>query len=161
MAADLHPDLAHLAPLVGIWEGTGVGDYPSIEAFAYAERVELTHGGRPFLAYRQQTRRAGDHPDAGLPLHAETGYVRPVGSDGLEWVIAQPTGIVEIHEGTIAGTRIELTGRVVAGTSTAKEVATVERRLTVEGDELRYEVWMAAVGLAHQWHLTAELHRVG
>ena len=155
----LHPDLAELAILLGTWRGNGHGAYPTIESFDYVEEVTIGHFGKPFLSYSQRTRRAGDHPEAGAPLHAETGYWRPAGPGGVELVIAQPSGIVEIDEGTIEGSIIRLRGTTVAMTATAKEVRSVERRIEVEGDTLRYELWLGAVGQEHQLHLTATLSR--
>ncbi|RPI24197.1 MAG: FABP family protein, partial [Actinobacteria bacterium] len=101
----VHPDVAALAFLVGTWEGDGRGIYPTIEDFAYHEVVEIEAPPKPFLAYRQRTRRAG----TGEPLHMEAGYFRSVGEGSVELVIAQPTGIVECHSGTVDGGYIHLT----------------------------------------------------
>ncbi len=155
----LHPELDALGILVGTWRGTGRGDYPTIEPFEYDEEIVIGHVGKPFLSYRQTTRRAGDHPDAGEGLHTETGYFRAAGPGRAELVIAQPSGIVEIQEGTIEGGAIRLSGTTVATTSTAKEVRTVERRIDVAGATMTYELWMGAVGRSHQFHLVAELVR--
>ncbi|MDE0138299.1 MAG: FABP family protein [bacterium] len=153
-----HPDLDSLAFLVGTWRGGGNGRYPTIEPFEYLEEAVYTPGpGKPFIAYRQRTRRAGA---AGEPLHSESGYIRPGGPDGAELVVAQPTGIVEVHTGEIDGRQVHFRSKDVRLSSTAVEVSRVERRIRVVGDTMRYRVWMAAVGQPLQVHLEAELTRV-
>ncbi len=153
-----HPDLNSLAFLVGTWRGTGSGRYPTIEPFDYVEEAIFTPGpGKPFIAYLQRTRRAGGE---GEPLHSESGYIRPGGPDGAELVIAQPTGIVEVHTGTIDGNQVQLRSREVRTSPTAVEVSRVERSIRVDGDTMRYQLWMAAVGQPFQVHLEAELTRV-
>ena len=153
-----HPDLASLAFLVGTWRGTGNGRYPTIEPFEYVEEAVFTPGpGKPFIAYRQRTRRAGGEGEA---LHSESGYIRPGGTEGPELVIAQPTGIVEVHTGEIDGNQVCFRSREVRTSSTAVEVSLVERCIGVVGDTMRYRLWMAAVGQPLQVHLEAELTRV-
>ena len=156
--ADLHPSLAPLAPLLGTWTGRGTGDYPTIEPFDYLEEVVFSHVGKPFLSYTQRTRSAD-----GLPMHAETGYLRVPAEGRVELVVAQPSGIAEIDEGTVSvevgAVVIELASTAVTRTSSAKEVVAVERSLTVAGDELHYTLRMGAVGKPTQNHLTATLLR--
>ena len=54
--ADLHPDCVPLAWLLGRWEGAGVGDYPTIEAFRFGQEVEFTYvPGKAFLAYTSRS----------------------------------------------------------------------------------------------------------
>lgn len=152
-----HPDIAPLEFLVGTWRGRGRGDYPTIDGFDYVEEISFSTMPKPFLAYQQRTTRADD----GQPLHAETGYVRPV-QDGPELVISQPTGIVEAHRGRLEEQQIIWDSHRVAMTPTAEShrVTKVRRELRVEGDELRYELHMGAVGQPLQLHLRATLHRV-
>jgi THAP4-like, heme-binding beta-barrel domain len=159
MAADLHPDLQALAPLLGAWEGRGSGTYPTIEPFDYVEEVVFSHVGKPFLVYAQKTRAATD----GKPLHAETGYLRVPQHGHVELVLAHPSGITEIEVGTYTadGMTIELdmTASTIGLTPTAKEVTALGRRFRVDGDELSYSLQMAAVGQPVQHHLAAVLHR--
>jgi hypothetical protein len=153
----LHPALEPVAGLLGVFEGTGHGDYPTIEAFDYAERVSFTHVGKPFLAYEQRTWQ----PATGAPMHAERGYLRMVGDGRVELVLAHPTGIVEVQEGTLQAGVLELHSTVVDGSSSAKQVAGLRRRFTLDGDVLAYDLWMAYGEVPETHHLHAELHRAG
>ncbi len=153
----LHPALEPVASLVGTWRGTGLGEYPTIESFEYAEEVTFTDVGRPFLVYAQRTWA----PD-GRPMHVETGYFRLPGDGTVEFVLAQPMGQTELAEGTLApasgGFSVELRSRVV-NAATAKTVDETVRRIRLDGDELTTTFAMAAVGVPMTHHLSAVLTR--
>lgn len=160
---DLHPGIAVLAPLLGTWSGTGAGEYPTIASFGYLEEVTFSHVGKPFLAYSQKTRADAADAEPGRPLHAEVGYLRVPAPGRVEWVLAHPTGITEVQEGTLLvdGTTIamELTATSIGLTASAKNVTALSRSVRVDGDELTYMLRMGAVGLPLQHHLAATLRR--
>ncbi|MFQ5558128.1 MAG: FABP family protein [Acidimicrobiales bacterium] len=155
----LHAACLELAPLLGVWRGSGRGDYPTIEDFAYDEELVFTHAGRPFVAMSQETTDAG----TGEPRHAESGYLRPRSGGVVELVVCQPSGVVEVDVGSVLptsdGIELEVTSSEIAPAPTAKSVTEVRRRLVVVGDTLVSELWMAAAGEPLTHHLTAELHR--
>jgi hypothetical protein len=161
VGATLHPAAEALAFLLGTWTGAGRGRYPTIEPFEYGEEVRVWHVGKPFLAYTQRTWAIDD----GRPLHAEAGYWRATVTGGVELVLAHPTGIVEVEEGTVEAERggrariLALATSTVGRTATAKAVDRLERTIRVDADTLTYRLRMAAVGQPLQDHLEAELHR--
>lgn len=154
-----HPDIAHLAALLGTWRGSGHGEYPTIEPFDYHEEIHFGHVGRPFLTYRQRTRHAGD----GRSLHSETGYLRSTGPDRVELILAHPTGITEICEGSAvaedSGVRLELESTRIGLSTTAKSVTALGRTIHLTGNTIDYSLRMAAVGQPVLHHLAAVLHR--
>jgi hypothetical protein len=156
MTPPLHPDVEVLAFLLGEWRGEGRGEYPTIEDFGYREEVVFGHVGKPFVSYTQRTWALDD----GRPLHTEAGYLRPQPGGHLELVIARPSGLVEVDEGFVRDRRVELTSTLIARTPTAKEVTDVRRILDVDGDVMRYQLEMAAVGQPRQFHLEAQLRRI-
>ncbi len=154
MAPELHPEVAHLSFLLGTWKGEGRGDYPTIDAFTYSEEATYGHVGKPFLTYAQKTRGVD-----GLPLHAEVGYLRPSGSEGVELVLAHPSGIAEIQVGTVRGQSLQLRSASIQLAPTAKDVRALARSIDVTDGEMRYLVEMQAVGQEMQFHLQATLFR--
>jgi hypothetical protein len=161
----MHPALAPLADLIGTFEGDGRGDYPTIDPFRYRERVVFSEHGKPFLTYQQHTW----HPDTAAPMHTEVGYLRvpgaaaddPTGTTRVELVVAQPTGIVEVDEGTLDDGVLTLATTTLGRTATAKDVRSVRRTLALHGDLLVYDLWMAYAHVPDTHHLHAELRRTG
>ncbi|MFN8018922.1 MAG: FABP family protein [Acidimicrobiales bacterium] len=154
MTPSLHPDLDPIADLVGTWSGTGTGEYPTIDDFAYVEELTFGHVGKPFLSMVQRTR----DPGTAAPMHAESGYLRLPAPATVELVVAQPSGLVEVGTGTVGPGHLVVRS-VVHATPTAKEVTAVERELRWGDDVLTYDLRMAAVGQPMLHHLSAVLER--
>ena len=176
----LHPACEPLAALLGVWQGRGRGDYPTIEPFEYFEEISFAHIGKPVFIYSQKTRDA----QTNQPLHGESGYWRPVAPGSLEVVLAHVTGVTEITEGSFSHPgadpsggatngaahghlRIELASTAIGLTSTAQQVAQLKRVFVLqpgsdtEPAKLNYTLDMAAVDQPLQFHLEAELKRAG
>ena len=160
-APDLHPNLEHLAFLVGEWQGLGVMGYPTVEESRYEQEISFSHDGRPFLAYISKTWLIDDDGKRVRPSGVETGFWRKgKGDRDVELLIAHPTGFVEISVGEVVFNKIELVTDLLARTETAKEVTALQRLYgLVEGD-LAYAIDMAAVGQPLQAHLSARLQKV-
>ena len=81
----------------------------------------------------------------------------------VELVLAHPSGVTEIDEGTLTQTGdslvIDVRSTSIGLTSSAKDVVALTRSIRVAGTELTYSVAMAAVGQPLQHHLAATLHR--
>ena len=155
----LHPNLVPLHALLGTWTGTGAGEYPTIESFGYAEEITFWHVGKPFFAYQQKTKALDD----GRPLHAEAGYLRVPAPGRVELVLAHPTGVTEIEEGSYSVfddvATIEVVATTVGLTTSAKDVTALSRSFRIDGDTLTYTLRLGAVGQPLRHHLAATLHR--
>ncbi len=157
MEPRLHDDVADLAFLLGRWTGRGEGVWPPGEPFRYGEEMAFEHVGDAFLLYAERSWSLDD----GSPLHLERGFVR-AGADGrVELTLAHPLGLAEVSEGRREATTIDVAATAIPRTATGAEVTALRRRIEVEGEVLRYELWMAMRGEEPTRHLTAELRRTG
>jgi len=81
----------------------------------------------------------------------------------VELILAHPTGVTEIQEGTVTVddgvVELELTATAIGLSSSAKDVTALSRSFRVDGDELTYTLRLGAVGQPLQHHLAATLHR--
>lgn len=154
----LHPGLAAVSGLIGTWRGEGSGEYPTIDSFQYTEEVTFTDVGKPFLHYLQRTWSA-----AGAPMHTETGYLRVLAGNAVEFVLAQPTGQTELAQGPLESTSDGFTCLLrsqIVNSASAKPVDTTERHLELAGDTLNLRFAMAAVGLPMTHHLSSVLRKI-
>ena len=152
----LHEDLAPLAFLLGTWEGTGEGEYPTIDPFPYTETIEIAHVGDTYLTVIESS-----WSPEGEAIHLERGFIRP-GADGeAELVLAHPIGVTEVAHGRVDGTGITFVADDggVGRTRTGLAVTALERRYRVDGDVMTYEVDMATADTAMTIHLRGELRR--
>lgn len=79
LPTDLPADLAPLSWLIGVWEGTGVIDFPVGDdrlQGEFAHQVSFSHDGGPFLNYSATATFVGEDGTASVPLIAETGFWR-------------------------------------------------------------------------------------
>jgi hypothetical protein len=157
----LHASLLRLRFLLGRWEGAGVVGYPTIESANFGQEIVFSHNGKPFLIYTSRTWLLAQDGTIGRPLATESGYWRPQADDGLEVVLAHPTGIAEIYIGQQTGTKIEMATDAVVRTATAKEVTAGKRLYGLIGADLGWAYDLAAVGQPLQSHVSAQLKRVG
>lgn len=151
----LHPNVEPVAFLLGTWRGEGHGDWPTSGPFRYGEEMTFEHVGKAFLLYSQRSWTATDH----TPLHFERGFFRPAGPGRVEVVLAHPLGIVEVAEGPLSGTAIDVASTTMALTATGSPVTELRRRMEVRGDVLRYELLMAMRDVPLTRHLNGELRR--
>ncbi len=163
---DLHPSLLGLLPYVGLWRGRGVGGYPTIDDFHFAQEIRISHDGRPFLAWESRSWLIEEDGTPIRPAFREVGWVRPVmdgdrATDEVEVLLSSPTGIMELHVGRVDGLKLELVSDAVVRTSTAKSVTAGHRLYGIVEGALLYAQEMAAVGYPLTSHLSARLIRVG
>ena len=163
MHADLHPDIAPLAFLVGTWRGEGVGGYPTMDDFRYGQEIRFVAGPKPMLAYTSRSWWLG--PDVagrtvGEPLASESGFWRMQPGGTVEVTLAHPSGIAEVFVGQLDGTKIDLRENVLIRTRTAREVQRSVRLYgLVEGD-LAYAMDMETATTPMSPHISARLSRV-
>jgi hypothetical protein len=156
--ADLNPACLPLAWLLGTWEGAGVGDYPTIEAFRFGQQIAFGYvPGKPYLTYASSTWRLDDDGQIGAPLARETGYWRPQPDGEVEVLLTHPTGIVEIYLGVSEPAKVELSTRGVLTTETAKPYRAGNRLYGLVNSRLMWVMDMAAMGHDLQPHVSAEL----
>lgn len=158
---DLPPALAPLAWMIGRWEGAGVVGYPTIESVNFGQEIECTHDGRPFLTWQSRTWLLDEEGNQVRPLATEMGFWRPLPDNEVEFLLAHPTGIIEMYYGKTSPAKVELQTDSVVRSPHAKEYNAATRLYGYVGGNMMYVMDMAAVGQQLQSHLSAELKRVG
>jgi hypothetical protein len=160
---ELHPQCQLLAPLLGVWRGEGLAQYPSLLGeFPYGQQIAFGHDGRPFLAYEARAWLLSPSGQVLRPAAREVGWWRVDEEEIIEVVLAHMFGICEIYYGGRTGeTSWELESATVARTDTARETTAAARLYGIlEDGQLAYAEERALRGLPMKPHLSAQLKRV-
>lgn len=160
---ELHPQCRPVAPLVGVWRGKGLAQYPSLLGeFPYGQQITFAHDGRPFLVYEARAWLLNPAGQVLRPAAREVGWWRVEEDETIEVVLAHMFGICEIYYGGRTGeTAWELRSATVARTDSARETTAAARLYgIVENGDLAYVEERALRGLPMKPHLSAQLKRI-
>ena len=160
---ELHPQCEPLAPLIGVWRGKGLAQYPSLLGeFPYGQQIVFSHDGRPFLAYEARAWLLSPTGKVLRPAAREVGWWRVDEEQTIELVLAHMFGICEIYYGgQISDSSWELHAHVLKRTETARPTTGAARLYgIVEGGDLAYAEERALRGLPMKPHLSAQLQRL-
>ena len=143
--------------LLGKWTGS-----EKISSFEYFEETEFNWDKHNDLIHYEQ--RTWDKK-TGLPLHWESGFIKPIDSEGVdhfEISNAQDSGRVEILKGRYSKDknihRLHLNSKVLANDS---RMVMSERIFAIDNNKLSYIMKMSTNNIEeHQQHLKAELIKI-
>jgi THAP4-like, heme-binding beta-barrel domain len=160
---ELHPQCQLLAPLIGVWRGEGLAQYPSLLGeFPYGQQITFAHDGRPFLVYEARAWLLSPSGRVLRPAAREVGWWRVDEDETIEVVLAHMFGICEIYYGgRTAETAWELEADQITRTDSARETTAAARLYgIVENGDLAYAEERALRGLPLKPHLSAQLKRI-
>jgi hypothetical protein len=148
--------------LTGKWNGTGRGEFPTIEPFEYFETLTFAGDHRPFLHYEEQTQRRSAGQLDYVPSHWESGFLRLLPDGEVELINTQGSGRLERLAGSLEQTE---TGLILHLQSTAflndPRMLETSRMITVEGDHMHYSQTMHTTAIrGPAQHVEAVLERV-
>ena len=146
---DIHEGLLALLPLVGVWRGEGVGNYPETtpseeEAkneqgdFAFGQQLIVSHNGENYLCWDSRTWRLDGDGSVTNPDVRETGFWRISPTDEIELLVCTSTGLSELYLGKPLNERAwELTTDVSLASPTGQDLGRGKRLYgLVEGTDL-------------------------
>jgi THAP4-like, heme-binding beta-barrel domain len=158
--APVHDALLALLPLIGEWDGEGVGVAGDGDEFRFRQRARFAHDGRPFLAYESRAVLVDANGAVLRPAWRESGFWRPgAGPDDVEVVLAANTGLALAYTGRAGDQQWEIATANTAWTPTAKVVDEERRLYAVLNGELAYVSELAPAGRPLAPHLNARLRR--
>ena len=155
-------ELLALLPLLGEWHGEGVRAGSETDPdHRFGQWIRVSHDGRGFLAYESRTWRLSDDGAIEGPDARETGFWRPRGRDGVELLVVDPEGLLELYVGSARTTTSwELTSDVVARTPDAVEITRAVRLYGIVEGALMYAVDRAVGDQPPRPTMSARLERI-
>ncbi|KAK6195604.1 hypothetical protein SNE40_000998 [Patella caerulea] len=140
--AAVHDMLKPLQWLLGKWRSIeGVGKFPTIKDFKYAEDLEFFQFGQPNIQYSYYSYDSTTKK----PLHREIGFIRiKPNSNKVAFVSAHNMGLSLIEEGEVTGEEIKVESHTIARLTFGSEPETkkISRVIKKVGDELEQVLYM-------------------
>lgn len=151
-----------ISGLVGTWQGTGKGQYPTITEFDYEETlVFCCYEECPSIIHFEQRTKV---TTPNRPSHWETGFIRHLKNSTFEMVNSQNSGRVEVLEGKLVKETNYIT-IIFHSTHYGNDprMLSSQRVFTIENNRLMYSLAMATRTTETSLmtpHLSATLIRV-
>jgi len=150
---EVHPGLLPLVWLLGSWRGEGVAaGAPGEPDLPVTLEANFEVAGGLALAYAARTLVGG------RVLTAERGFWRATPA-GVEVVLAQASGVLEVLIGVPAGARLELVSDLVARTATAPSDTASTRLYGLVERQLLFAVDVATDGQPLRARLSGAMDR--
>jgi len=148
--------------LLGVWQGTGIATFPTIETTHYREILTFQpHEADAILHVEQKTWRLHADQSESL-LYWESGFIRQLSASTCEWINAQNNGRTEVLKGDMIADGDTLCFNLKSVTfSNDSRMLQSTRSIEINGDTLSYTLAMAIQAEPTlQQHLTAQLRRI-
>lgn len=157
----IHEAVAPIIWLHGKWRAEdGLGTFPTINPFTYAEEIHFYSMGQPGLNYSSVSWNA----DKKMPMHLESGFLRiKPNSNSLAFMVAHNFGLTTIEEGEVTDQCITLTCDKVQRMSFSKgaEVVKTKRTFTLKADGvLEQNFYMETNSTPMTEHLHITYHKI-
>ena len=148
--------------LEGNWSGSGRGQFPGVNSFAFRETLTVTRRDEKTLAYEQRTQKLYDGQTEYLPSHWENGFISILENGDLQLVNIQIGGRNEVLVGKIELLdhiyRIHFVSKVI---NNDPRMVSSARTFELESDTLGYEMEMHTTKVDRSTqHLRIVLQRI-
>ena len=156
-------DIEKLNFLLGIWKGSGIADFPTINKTPYIEELSFVKSDDKSVIFYELKTWVLENGEKGEPLSWQTGFITVNKKDcKYELSNAQNNGRVEVLSGSLEvnGNEIHLSFESKAFGNDERLIKTT-RDFYVEGNKMKYTMFLAIKASPQlSKHLEAELRKV-